>query len=34
MKDRLRGAIVVLMGCDGLAEQDLAEAFIGGRRPM
>jgi hypothetical protein len=29
MKYRLRGAIVVLMGCDGLAEQDLAEAFIG-----
>lgn len=29
MKGRLSGAIVVLMGCDGLAAQDLAEAFIG-----
>jgi hypothetical protein len=29
MKGRLNGAVVVLMGCDGLAAQDLTEAFIG-----
>jgi hypothetical protein len=28
MKGRLSGAIIVLMGCDGLAAQDLAEAFM------
>lgn len=29
MKSRLSGAVVVLMGCDGLAAKDLAEAFMG-----
>jgi len=28
MKDRFSGALVVLMGCDGLTGTDLAEAFV------
>jgi len=29
MKEELEGSLVVLMGCDGLASQELAEAFLG-----
>jgi hypothetical protein len=28
MKEKLKGALVILMGCDGLASSELAEAFL------
>lgn len=29
LEDRLGGTLIVLMGCDGLASRDLADAFLG-----